>query len=177
MINSLFTEPTELVVVIHNTAEIKSSLDEIVVGVDDQGSELKIISKCSDLAKNFLYEIMSQSNDPNFLDDLNLNNLLVSNKIFRIMNPNNLFDSQIEYHIDTKKAYIKNVSNDRATYKLLNGDLSNIEEKFFYDIDNFNKMFGTSFTSGISFSAILRPNPIYLSYEDLLKNESIPNEN
>jgi len=170
MINSLFTVPTPVSVVMANTVSIVSSVEQNVVGIDQYGSELVTISKCNEQAKLYLYKILDQSNDPTFLDNLNLDNLFISDKLFRVMAPYNCFDKQLEFHIDTDIAYLKEIQNDKATYKILNANTNcDIVEEFYSDSNVFNNLFSTDFKPGPLFSALKRLNPIYTSYLEAFK--------
>jgi len=166
----MFTEPTQATVNVTKAYTIEISGYNTEFAITSYGETFLRISKCEDCTKDILYNIILLTND-NFLDNINLNDLIISSKIFQINKPygNN---EQIEYHIDTNKIYLKKFSTINGSLiaeytDLESNSTSPIFEKFFInknDLINYTLL--DNIHDGKIYSVINKEEPLILSYLD-----------
>jgi hypothetical protein len=167
MIDFIFTEPTPTTIVFNGSIEEAKIEDPFPTAVFSSGEELKQITHCSDIAKQLIYDLMELIDDHDYFDNA-VFDLYLSPNILRMHAPFGNPKEQIEYHLDTGKAYKKTLPDaivGVATYvDLKTGLQSDVEEIFYSDREAFNDQYGLAFDSGLMFGAILRDEPLYLKY-------------
>jgi hypothetical protein len=166
MIDALFTPPTPTSIVFSGISSLQAA-DGFPVAVSSTGSELKPVAQCSEEAKQLLYELMEIKDDHNYFDNASFD-LYLSDLVFRMHAPFGDPWEHIEYHLDTRLAYIKRMPehlSDPAVYvDFRSGSSAAITEVFYEDIELFNATFPANFSHGLVFGAVLRQNPIHFAY-------------